>query len=208
MKKRKEQQAEPAWPQRWPKHLVVPPPDSDIWPPSCRGKRWKSVFAILFAGRCQLCAYACQPSEARRRLDKLAGLTSLLLCANHPDSPGLLREVLPIDTCRNFRPRRWQKKREMPSVRHDLAALDGDETIRHIPLSQNLFAIVDAADYEGLSKYKWAVTKRGKHVYASGTVNGKTVLMHRFIMRARRGYCVDHINGNGLNKLLKNGDIP
>ncbi len=160
MKKRKEQEDGPARLQRWPKQLVLPPADSDVWPPSCRGKRWKSVFAILFAGCCQLCAYACQPSETRRRLDKWAGLTSPLLCANHPDSPGVLREVLPVETCRNFRPRRWQKTPRTKPASPDPGTLNGDDTIRHTPLSQNLFAIVDADDYEELSKYKWAATKR------------------------------------------------
>jgi hypothetical protein len=88
---------------RW----VVPPPDRDVWPEEYRGERWKSDYAILFAGRCQLCAYSCPLPRSRQLLDKWLGVARRLLCTNHPDSPGELREVLPIDTCRNFKAKSW-----------------------------------------------------------------------------------------------------
>jgi hypothetical protein len=77
---------------------------------------------------------------------------------------------------------------------------DHDPQVRRIPLGKGLFATVDAADYEKVSQYHWYATNNGgKNVYAATTLNGKTVHMHRMLMRPRKGYVVDHIDGNGLN---------
>ena len=186
-------------PRKW-KPPQVPPPDSAVWPPQYRGKNWKPVYAILFAGRCQLCAYSCPLSKWRQLLDKYHGQSRLLLCTNHPDSPGELREVLPIDTCRNFKPKRWRRPSLHPPKRRAAATTDEhDPEVRHIPLGNGLFAIVDAADYDRLRKYRWCATRRGRNVYAVSSENGRTVSMHRMLMKPRRGYVVDHIDGNGLN---------
>jgi hypothetical protein len=178
----------------------VPPPDSKVWPEQYRGKRWKSVYAILFAGKCQLCAYSCALPKSRQLMDKFHGMARLLLCTNHPDGNGELREVLPIETCPNFRPKRWQPRRAKRAG--DAAALMGpesDPSVRRIPLGNGLFASVDADDYEELSKYKWYASRPGRTVYAICRTKGRVVYMHRMIMRPRRGYVVDHIDGNGLN---------
>jgi HNH endonuclease len=178
----------------------VPPADSKLWPEQYRGKRWKSVYAILFAGRCQLCAYSCPLPKSRRLRDKWLGVTRLLLCTNHPSEPGELREVLPIDTCRNFKAKRWQRPRTKSGGRRPRPpANPKDEEVRRIPLGRGLFALVDAADYDEVSKYKWRAKRRGAKVYASCVKKGRTVYMHRMIMRPRKGYVVDHIDGNGLN---------
>ena len=179
----------------------VPPPDSTVWPPQYRGKNWKPVYAILFAGRCQLCAYSCPPSKWRQLLDKYHGQSRLLLCTNHPDCPGELREVLPIETCRNFKPKRWRRPSLHPPKRRAAATTDEDDPeVRRIPLGNGLFAIVDAADYEQVSKYHWYATRGGgNNVYAATGINGRTVYMHRMLMKPRKGYVVDHIDGNGLN---------
>jgi len=90
----------------------VPPPDSSVWPEQYRGKNWKSVYAILFARTCQLCTYSCPLPKSRQLLDKWRRATRLLLCTNHPNAgDGELREVLPIDTCRNFETKRWSSPR-------------------------------------------------------------------------------------------------
>jgi hypothetical protein len=178
----------------------VPPADSKVWPEQYRGKRWKSVYAILFAGRCQLCAYSCALPKSRQLRDKWHGVTRLLLCTNHPDSSGELREVLPLDTCRNFKPKRWQPRRAK-RVESQAALLgpESDPSVRRIPLGHGLFATVDAEDYEELSKYRWYASRHGRKTYAICLIEGMVVYMHRMIMRPRRGYVVDHIDGNGLN---------
>ena len=108
----------------------VPPPDSTIWPEQYRGKNWKPVYAILFAGRCQLWRYSCPLSKWRQSQDKFHGEPRLLLCTNHPDRPGELHEVLPIETCRNFKPKRWQ--RPCRKAARELTAATMDE---HTPRS-------------------------------------------------------------------------
>ena len=178
----------------------VPPPDSDVWPRQYRGERWKPAYAILFAGRCQLCAYSCPLSKWRQGMDECMGMTRLLLCTNHPRSPGELREVLPIETCRNFKAKCWKRPRAKPAQSHPAPAADeSDPSVRRLPLGNGLFATVDAADYKKLSKYRWYASPHGRNVYARCREKGKDMYMHRMILRPRQGYIVDHIDGNGLN---------
>jgi hypothetical protein len=178
----------------------VPPGENAIWPEQYRGKRWKPIYGLLFAGKCQLCAYSCPLPKSRQVMDKWHGQTRLLLCTNHPAGPGELREVLPIETCRNFKAKSWQPARSKPAQRQPVVTADEcDPTVRRIPLGHGLFATVDASDYEMLSKYKWSVFHYAGRVYAVCHTKGKTVYMHRMLMRPRKGYVVDHIDGNGLN---------
>jgi len=178
----------------------VPPPDCTVWPEQYRGQRWKSVYAILFAGRCQLCAYSSPLPKWRQLRDTFHGESRLLLCTNHPASPGELREVLPIETCRNFKRKRWRRPCQRPARNPARPAADEyDPDVRRIPLGKGLFATVDAADYAEVSKYRWYAARGGSNVYAATCKNGRTVYMHRMLMRPRKGYVVDHIDGNGLN---------
>jgi len=178
----------------------VPPPDCAIWPEQYRGKNWKSVYAILFAGSCQLCAYSSPLPKWRELRDKLHGETRLLLCTNHPDTPGELREVLPIGTCRNFQQKRWQRPCQKPGKRRVAEVPDEcDPQVRRIPVGKGLFATIDAADYEEVSKYRWYTSRHGRNIYAATNKNGRMVYMHRMLMRPRKGYVVDHIDGNSLN---------
>lgn len=50
---------------------------------------------------------------------------------------------------------------------------------------------IDAEDYPEVSKYKWCKNNYG---YAITRINGKTVLLHRFLMKPKKGQQVDHIN--------------
>lgn len=61
-------------------------------------------------------------------------------------------------------------------------------------------AIVDDADFEEISKYKWHLD-RG---YAAMTVKGDILYMHRFINKTPKGMSTDHINGNKLDNQRKN----
>ncbi len=178
----------------------VPPPDSAIWPEEYRGKNWKSIYAVLFAGRCQVCAYSCPQNKWRQLQDRFHGLPRLLLCTNHPHSPGELHEVLPIETCRNFKPKPWQPKRKKAREAASTPPFDASNpSVKRISLGRGLFATVDAEDYEKVSKYRWHVFRYARCTYAVCHVKGRTVFMHRMIMKPRKGYVVDHIDGNGLN---------
>ncbi len=179
----------------------VPPPESELWPLWCRGKLWTREAARWFAGRCQLCAYACRPPESRRRLDKLAALPTFLICTNHPASPGRMREVMPTEKCRNFMAQRWRLPRvKSPQRMPHPQACGPKGKVRHIPLGHGLFATVDAADYKWLSKYKWSAVNMYDHIYAIRHGDRhRTVYMHREVAHATKGSVVDHADHNTLN---------
>jgi hypothetical protein len=125
------------------------------------------------------------------------GWPATLVCANTPETPGQLCPVCPNDTCRNFVVRHDPSYR-LPPVEPQV----GDT--RFIPLTQGKFAIVDAADYEWLSKHKWLAMISDNTIYAFRKVNGKVILMHRAIMKPRKGQVVDHINHNGADNRRSN----
>ncbi len=117
---------------------------------------------------------------------------SRLMCINSREAPGELREAAPTGTCRNFR------RRQDPPLRVEPPAPAGD-AIRHIQLTKGKYALVDAADYEWLSAFRWhAKCSRGRY-YAATMINGKSVTMHRLLMNPPPGMVVDHIDGNSLN---------
>lgn len=59
---------------------------------------------------------------------------------------------------------------------------------------------VSDLDYDRVSKYNW--NRWGR--YISGWVGNKTTSIHRFIMNAKRGEIVDHIDHNTLNNTREN----
>jgi len=75
---------------------------------------------------------------------------------------------------------------------------------KRIPLTQGRVAIVNNADYEGLSQHKWYATKGGAVWYAKRDERGKTVLMHQLILNPPVGTESDHINGDGLDNRRSN----
>ena len=100
----------------------------------------------------------------------------------------MLLETLNI--CRNFQK---QKKKRTKIIQPK------DEKIRFIPLTQGKVAIVDAEDYEWLSKNKWHAANTGGKFYACRSIKQRTISMHRVIMGEPKGMVVDHIDGNSLN---------
>jgi hypothetical protein len=80
--------------------------------------------------------------------------------------------------------------------------------LMRILLSKGLVALVDAEDFDSLSKYKWrALSGRGINYAARYSVkDGKkgVVLMHRQILNAPNGSEVDHRNGDGLDNQRTN----
>lgn len=70
--------------------------------------------------------------------------------------------------------------------------------------------IVDDEDYHwlNLELQNWNLTKAETNSYATITLNGKGYKMHRVIMRQYHGdinnFCIDHINGNGLDNRKDN----
>jgi hypothetical protein len=104
--------------------------------------------------------------------------------------------VLATDSCEKF-----VRSRELlaPELVQALA-----EGAKLIPLTRGKFAIVDAADFEWLNRYKWHAQKGGRTYYARSQENGKMISMHRVITNAPKGLVVDHINHNGLDNRKAN----
>jgi hypothetical protein len=75
--------------------------------------------------------------------------------------------------------------------------------MKEIQLTQGRVALVDDADYEYLSQWKWKAYKDRYTWYARRGIRVgfviKTIHMHRLITNAPDGLFVDHINGDGLD---------
>lgn len=76
--------------------------------------------------------------------------------------------------------------------------------MKEIPLSRGLVALVDDEDYEKLSQYKWHAKLSCGIFYAARSVkkeDGKrtTVYMHHDLIGKKKGFHVDHCDGNSLN---------
>ena len=84
--------------------------------------------------------------------------------------------------------------------------------MKQIALTQGKVALVDDADFEWLTQWKWYTRKEKNTYYAVRTIitsliksssnpNRKRILlpMHRDIMNAPKGKDTDHINHNGLD---------
>jgi hypothetical protein len=118
------------------------------------------------------------------------GARTLYVCSNTPKAPNRTVVVPPDGGCPHFRPRPARSARTVPPE-------PDDPWVRHIPLTQGLYAVVDASDYPWLSLHNWCAKKDKGNYYAMRRHNGQTILMHQEIMVPAEGYVVDHINGHG-----------
>ncbi len=132
---------------------------------------------------CDNCIYSVVDAELWRKLMWM-GEPILPRCGNHPRYPGEIHEVSGM-ACPNYR-----RKPEMPKSDY-----------RVIPLDNGSYTYVDAADYDALNQWKWHECGGG---YAARNARGKTVLMHRQIMKPRKGKLVDHKDGNKCNNCRSN----
>jgi hypothetical protein len=76
--------------------------------------------------------------------------------------------------------------------------------VRVLPLSKGKFAIVEAADYEELNKYKWFVQESSGAYYAVCRMGKERVWMHRYLMNAPKDKKVDHKNNHTLDNRREN----
>jgi hypothetical protein len=93
-------------------------------------------------------------------------------------------------------------------------AMMPNDSIKQIRLSQGLFALVNADDYDYLMKWKWhaSLESRGTKFYAvrRETIDGKRVKirMSHAVLNNRgvvipRGFVVDHVNHNSLDNRFR-----
>ena len=73
-----------------------------------------------------------------------------------------------------------------------------------IKLNEGIVAIISIEDMEIVAKYNWNAQVRRHTCYAYTAIGRGVVGMHRYIMGARRGQIVDHVNGNGLDNRRSN----
>lgn len=76
--------------------------------------------------------------------------------------------------------------------------------MKQIPLTQGRVALVDDADFDYLSQWKWYAVKSGRTFYArrANKNDGPSVLtMHQQLYGMKK---VDHKDGNGLNNQRSN----
>ncbi|MHC4679486.1 MAG: AP2 domain-containing protein [Planctomycetota bacterium] len=113
-----------------------------------------------------------------------------LICRQKKGAEGRWTIRSPLDKCANFHPSR--------------AADARNGSPRRIPLTRGKFAVVDAEDYPRLSQYMWFAEGTDKNCYAVRKAGGKSIKMHRDIMRASDHLVVDHIDHNGLHNRKRN----
>lgn len=78
------------------------------------------------------------------------------------------------------------------------------ETVE-IPLTRGMVTVVDADDAPrllGMGRGKWSALNSGHGYYA--VKGGGGALMHRLLLGAEKGQCVDHINGDTLDNRREN----
>lgn len=81
---------------------------------------------------------------------------------------------------------------------------------RWVRLTKGLFVLVDVADYQWATQYKWHTDSTGR--YAARAIprgerspgGGHDVYMHRELLPVPAGIEVDHVNGNGLDNRRAN----
>lgn len=81
--------------------------------------------------------------------------------------------------------------------------------MKHMVLTRGLVAIVDDADFEWLSQWKWCAISVARTHYAQRRQcmpGGKSIafLMHRVILQTPVGMVTDHRDCNGLNNTRAN----
>lgn len=81
---------------------------------------------------------------------------------------------------------------------------------KELPLSRGKVTLVDAADYEWLSQWKWSYDRNGYAVRiqywidTQGLRRLRKFMLHREILAAPRGVQVDHINHDRLDNRRRN----
>lgn len=74
--------------------------------------------------------------------------------------------------------------------------------MKEIPLTQGKVALVDDADFEHLSKFKWCAVEDNRTWYARTFVLQRPISMHRVLLPGIK--LIDHEDGNGLNNQRHN----
>lgn len=79
-----------------------------------------------------------------------------------------------------------------------------NKNITKIKLTQGFTALIDKEDFQRVSQHLWQIFKSDHTNYARSTMiiygkTRKTISLHRFILNAKKGKEINHINKNGLD---------
>lgn len=90
-----------------------------------------------------------------------------------------------------------------PAPKHDFKGrIDVANGLVYLRLNNGDIAVCDYCDLEKVSSYRWSATEDKKHAFRTvcGS-NGKrhNLFLHQAILGKLKGFCIDHINGNGLD---------
>jgi hypothetical protein len=146
----------------------------DDFSPEAVRRAWEKLCAKASDRICYYCLNLIRPKRLEAEKQTVPWRIVYPVCADHPDSPGVPREVHPMETCANFRGKRKETRTRGKPPKAERP------TDRFIPLTRGLWAVVDAADFERLNKYRWyASPSGGGKMYARRNTKKGTVLMHR-----------------------------
>lgn len=137
---------------------------------------------------CGVCKFALPAHDAPQ---------GTFFCACHPQTPGEPRLVRRDAYCCRFEAK--PKPVDRPEV---VQPADGKTKL--IPLTKGKVAMVDAADFESLCRFKWHAIKAGPNYYACRKDKCRSILMHREIMQPPEGMVVDHKKPPTLNNRREN----
>ena len=71
--------------------------------------------------------------------------------------------------------------------------------MKKIRLSQGKFALVDDEDYVRVTAQKWQYAKGYAIGYLRRDGKDTSIKLHQFILNAKKGDIIDHVNGNPLD---------
>jgi len=65
-------------------------------------------------------------------------------------------------------------------------------------------AVIDATDSTTISSYRWIIRKDRHYIGARTKIDGKYIILSRFLMKPQENMVVDHINGDQLDNRRSN----
>lgn len=71
-------------------------------------------------------------------------------------------------------------------------------------MTNNLVALVDDEDYDGVILFNWHAMKKGRMLYACSERKGIRCYLHHYIFGKRGNFVVDHKDRDGLNNQKQN----
>ena len=72
--------------------------------------------------------------------------------------------------------------------------------MKRIYLTKGMVAVVDDEDFERVNSFSWYFDGR----YAARKANGRTILLHRFVIQTPKGKITDHVNGDRMDNRKSN----